>query len=190
MLSPCSKACFSECAGDAGNSTACLAKVNQCKAADDAGTDAAIADSGVTVSDAGSVLTGTLAFEVRTATSYARLNPDGGTDFNNLAVALVSVVHQCRDPMSPLTGPGFGLVLEAFGTPALGTFQSTGSNVYRLVLNADGGAPTSVEYLSGSFTLGAPGNDPTKGLTGTLALTSADGGTLNGSFSAPYCGAY
>jgi hypothetical protein len=137
-------------------------------------------------------LSGSLAFEVKSAQVKARTLPDGGPDYSRLDIGMTSMDVSCEQLGSPIKGPGWGLALEArspSGTPAKGAFESTGSNIYRLQFNPDGGEPLGVDWLGGSFTVQFDA-DPAAGVTGTLDLTSEDGGTLQGSFKATYCGTH
>ncbi len=137
-------------------------------------------------------LSGSLAFEVKSAQVMARTLPDGGPDYSRLDVAIASVDVSCEQLGKPVKGTGWGLSLEArrpSGTPAKGTFESTGSNIYRVQFNPDGGQPLGADWLEGSFTVQFDG-DPAAGVTGTVDLTSEDGGTLQGSFAATWCGTY
>lgn len=137
-------------------------------------------------------LFGTAAFEVKTCRAYARLLADGGPDFRSIAVTMASVDHPCQNPQGPLQGPGKALVLQGFGGQGKGTFTSTGSNIYLVGLNPDGGNPVEYERAPAgpsSFTIDW-GGDPTKGVIGAVSLAFADGGTIQGTFAGPYCGAY
>ncbi|WP_073565116.1 hypothetical protein [Archangium sp. Cb G35] len=137
-------------------------------------------------------LSGSLAFEVKAAQVVARTLPDGGPDYSRLAVVLTSVEVPCEELTSPGKGPGWGLVLEArnpTGAPAKGTIASTGTNIYRVQFNPDGGAALGIDWLEGSFTVGFDA-DPTAGATGTVDLSSTDGGTLQGSYTSTWCGTY
>lgn len=137
-------------------------------------------------------LSGSLAFEVKAAQVVARTLPDGGPDYSRLTVVLTSVEVPCEELTNPVTGPGWGLVLEArnpSGDAAKGTFASTGANIYRVQFNPNGGAALGIDWLEGSFTVQFDA-DPTAGATGTVDLSSTDGGTLQGSYTATWCGTH
>ena len=145
-----------------------------------------------TLNDGEASLSGSLAFQVKSARVLARTLPDGGPDHSRLAIVMTSVDFPCERPNDPLPGPGWGLALEArnpSGEPAKGTFESTGSNIYRVQLDPDGGSPVGIDWLEGSFTVQFD-EDPSAGATGTVDLRSEDGGTLQGSYTASYCGTY
>ena len=136
---------------------------------------------GMTIRDGGyGSLNGSSAFEVKACRAFARSLPDGSPDFSRVTVSLANVKFACP---SPTVGPGTALTLDAHSTDA-----GAGKGAFAQ-LNPDGGAPTSVEFPTGSFSI-QWGADPTRGITGTVGLTLIDGGTIQGRFAGSYCGAY
>jgi hypothetical protein len=118
---------------------------------------------------------------------------DGGTDLSQIQVAIASIDFSCADLRGrPPAGPGYALVLYAMSTDggsAKGTFTSNGSNINLVELNPDGGTPVAFETISaGTSTFSLIWNNTiSEGVAGSLDLTLADGGTIQGAYAASAC---
>jgi hypothetical protein len=154
------------------------------------GAGGGTSDSGIPDGGNGS-LTGSLAFQVKNCRAYI-YGPALNSDYSHVLVTMASVDYPCQHPNNSIAGPGRALTVDARkldGGPAKGTFDALGPAVYQVTLNPDGGTPLDAEQMRGTFTFDF-GATPLQGVTGTLNLTSLDGGTMLGTFSASFCGFY
>lgn len=148
-------------------------------------------DAGPEGLDAGATLTGTHAFAVKSVGAFFRTIADGGADLSRPTVFVTSADIGCQSPFGALNQPALAIMVQRFssdGGSAEGSYVggTQGIDVQFVSAPGDGGFPTSfLPRPMGNFTYVTVSD---LGVTGTLDVAWDDGGTVAGSFSAPYCG--